>query len=139
MFLLDTNVVSEIRKPNPHRAVVAWLIQAPADHLHLSAVTLGEIQDGIERTRRQDPMKASVIEAWLDAVEATYDVIPMSGRVFRCWARLQHTRSDDLMEDVMIAATALVHDMTVVTRNVNDFKELGVRVLDPFKYRRSAP
>ena len=132
MYLLDTNVVSELRKPRPHGAVVAWL-QATADaELHMSAVTLGEIQAGIELTREQDPGKASEIEAWTDLVAASYNVLPMDAETFRAWARLMHRRSNTYYEDAMIAATAIVHDLTVVTRNVADFRQFDVRVLNPF-------
>ena len=132
MYLLDTNVVSELRKQRPHGAVVAWL-QATADaDLHMSAVTLGEIQAGIELTREQDPGKASEIEAWADLVAASYNVLPMDVETFRAWARLMHRRSNTYYEDAMIAATAIVHDLTVVTRNVADFRQFDVRVLNPF-------
>ena len=133
MYLLDTNVVSELRKPRPHGAVLAWLQATPEADLHLSAVTLGEIQAGIELTREQDAAKAAEIEAWLVLVAGTYNVLPMDGAAFRTWARLMHRKSDTLYEDAMIAATAAVHKLTVVTRNVADFKPFGVKVLDPFK------
>lgn len=132
MFLLDTNVVSELRKRRPHPAVAAWLEQAQDKDLHLSAVTLGELQAGVEITRAQDPAKATEIEAWIDQVAETWNVLPMDATTFRCWARLMHGRQDDLLEDAMIAATAVVHDLTVVTRNLRDFKPFGVRTLDPF-------
>ena len=133
MFLLDTNVVSELRKAKPHGAVLAWIAQADDADLHLSAVTIGEIQSGIEITREQDPDKAAELSAWLDQVAAAYQVLAMDGRVFRDWARLMHRQSDTLYEDAMIAATARVHGLTVVTRNVGDFKALGVEVLNPFR------
>jgi toxin FitB len=133
MYLLDTNVVSELRKPKPHGAVVAWLESVDDAKLFLSAVTLGEIQAGIEITREQDGAKASELEAWLDLVAASYNVLPMDAAVFRDWARLMHKKSNTLYEDAMIAATARVHDLIVVTRNVADFKSLGVELLNPFR------
>ncbi|NBT55882.1 MAG: type II toxin-antitoxin system VapC family toxin, partial [Betaproteobacteria bacterium] len=90
MYLLDTNIISELRKPRPHGAVVAWLQARDDAELYLSVVTLGEIQAGIELTRDQDPAKAREIEAWLDAVAQSYNVLPMDASVFRCWARLMH-------------------------------------------------
>ena len=84
MFLLDTNVVSELRKPKPHGAVVAWLESVDDAHLFLSAVTLGEIQAGIELTREQDMAKASEIEAWLGLVASAYNILPMDAAAFRC-------------------------------------------------------
>ena len=132
MYLLDTNVVSELRRPRPHGAVLAWLASVADQDLHLSAVTLGEIQAGIELTREQDTAKAAEIEAWAAQVASAYEVVPMDGDTFREWARLMHRRSDTLYEDAMIAATARRHGLTVVTRNVADFAAFEVSVLDPF-------
>lgn len=136
MYLLDTNVVSELRRVRPHGAVLAWLQTVDEADLHISAVTIGEIQSGIEITRAQDDQKASEIEAWLVQVIATGQVLAMDAREFRCWARLMHGRSDDLIEDAMIAATALVNNLIVVTRNVRDFKPFGVQTTNPFEMRR---
>jgi len=131
-YLLDTNVVSELRKQRPHGAVLAWLNSQDDADLHLSAVTLGEIQAGIELTREQDPSKADEIETWLALVAEAYNVVPMDAAAFRAWARLMHRKSDTLYEDAMIAATAQVHGLTVATRNVADFKALGIEVFNPF-------
>jgi predicted nucleic acid-binding protein len=131
-YLLDTNVVSELRKPRPHGAVLAWLQSLEDADLYLSAVTVGEIQAGIELTREQDKGKADEIEAWLGSVSEAYNVLPMDAAVFRAWARLMHRKSDTLYEDAMIAATAKVHGLTVATRNVADFKALEIEVFNPF-------
>ena len=132
MYLLDTNILSELRRPKPHGAVLTWLEGVADTDLYLSAVTVGEIQAGIEITRRQDAAKAAAIEAWLDAVMETRHVLPMDGPTFRDWARLMHGKPDTLIEDAMIAATARVHGLTVVTRNMRDFQSFGVSLLDPF-------
>lgn len=133
MYLLDTNVISELRRPRPHGAVVVWL-EGVADHdLHLSAVTLGELQAGVEITREQDPEKAAQIESWIDQVAQTWNVLTLDGRTFRVWAKLMHRRSDELLADALIAATAIIHHLVVVTRNVRDFEPLGVETLNPFE------
>lgn len=133
MYLLDTNVVSELRKPRPYGAVVVWLKFTAEVDVHLSAVTLGEIQAGIELTREQDVTKAAEIERWADLVAASYNILPMDAQTFRVWARLLHRKSDTLYEDAMIAATAIVHKLTVVTRNVDDFAHFAVPLLNPFE------
>ncbi len=137
MYLLDTNIVSELRRPRPHGAVVAWLRSTQDADLHVSAVTLGEIQAGVELTRDQDAAKAAEIETWLGLVAQSYNVLPMDGATFRTWARLMHRRSDTLYEDAMIAATATIHNLTVVTRNVADFANFDLTVLNPFDAPRT--
>ncbi|MCX8522268.1 MAG: type II toxin-antitoxin system VapC family toxin [Rhodoferax sp.] len=132
MYLLDTNVVSELRRQRPHAGVVAWLESMNDAQLHLSAVTIGEIQAGIELTREQDSKKAQEIEAWLDLIAGAYNVLPMDATTFRVWAQLMHRKSNTLYEDAMIAAIAKVHGLTVATRNVADFNALGVDVFNPF-------
>ncbi len=129
MYLLDTNVVSELRRVRPHGAVLKWLEGQDDKDLQLSAVTLGEIQAGIEITRSQDQARANEIEAWADAVCRQLEHIAGDAAIYRSWARLMHGQSDHLYEDALIAATALVHDLTVVTRNLADFEDFGVRLL----------
>jgi toxin FitB len=135
-YLLDTNVVSELRKPKPHGAVLCWIKDLQADQIFLSAVTIGELQTGVELTRRQDSVKAAAIELWVDQLAESLQVLPMDARCFREWARLMEGKAERLLEDVMIAATARIHHLTVATRNERDFKQLGVQVLDPFKTPR---
>jgi predicted nucleic acid-binding protein len=132
VYLLDTNVVSELRKRKPHQGVVEWIRDAPEESLFLSVVSVGEIQAGIEITREQDPRKAAEIEDWLTNVAQTYNIVPADAPIFRRWAQLMHRRPDHHLEDALIAATALVRGMTVVTRNVSDFEPFGVPLLDPF-------
>lgn len=133
MYLLDTNVVSELRRPRPHPAVVEWIRRAPTDQLFVSAVTIGEIQAGIEITRERDAAKADELEVWLRQVLDSYSVLPADAAAFREWARLKHRQPDSLLEDALIAAIAAVHRLTVVTRNERDFDQLGVGSLNPFE------
>lgn len=135
-YLLDTNVVSELRKVKPHGAVLSWISRLQANQIYLSAVTIGELQTGVELTRRQDLEKAREIGLWIDQLAESSQVLPMDAPCFREWARLMQGKAEHLLEDAMIAATARVHDLTVATRNEKDFKQLGVRVLDPFKAPR---
>ena len=134
-YLIDTNVVSEVRKPKPHGAAVAWLHSLELGQAFFSAVTFGEIQRGVELTRRQDPVKANEIEAWAAQLERASQVLSMDAACFREYARLMHDRSDTLSEDAMMAATARVHGLTVSTRNERDFAHFDVAVLNPFKQR----
>jgi predicted nucleic acid-binding protein len=133
-YLLDTNVISELRKIKPHGAVVAWLETLRVEQISLSAVTMAELQTGVELTRWQDPVKAREIEAWLTSVESSFASVPMDSACFREWARLMAGKPDALREDAMIAATARVHRFTVATRDEKDFKHLGVEIINPFKF-----
>jgi toxin FitB len=135
MYLVDTNVISELRKPRPHGAVLAWTQTVDDRDLYICAVTLGEIQAGIEITREHDPTKAAEFESWADQIAATWNIIAMDATIFRVCAKLIHRRSDDLIEDAIIAATAQVHRLQIATRNVKDFKEFNVPVLNPFTFR----
>ncbi|UJS24500.1 type II toxin-antitoxin system VapC family toxin [Thiothrix winogradskyi] len=135
MYLLDTNVVSELRRQKPHGAVVAWLQSVDDKDLYLSSVTLAEIQAGIEITRDQNVQRAIELEEWLDAVATTYNILTLDGAAFRTWAKLMHRKSDTLYEDAMIAAIAKVNKLVVVTRNVTDFESFDVPLLNPFEYK----
>ena len=133
MYLLDTEVVSELRENQPHPGALAWLSGVAPDRLYLSAVTVGEIQTGIEFTRAKDASGAAELEAWLGKLMDTHGVLPMDSAVFRVWGRLLYRRWDLRMTDAMIAATAVVHRLIVVTRNTGDFDLLGVQTINPFE------
>jgi hypothetical protein len=133
LYLLDTNVVSELRRTRPNENVIAWISGLPENSIYLSAVTIGEIQAGIEITRDQNPGKAEELEAWLQRVQSAFGILPMEAAAFREWARLMHRKSETLTEDAMIAATAKVNGLAVATRNVRDFRMLGVTLLNPFE------
>lgn len=134
-YLLDTNVVSELRKPRPHGAVTSWMQTLQPEQIFLSAVTLGELQAGVELTRRQDAAKALEIESWLNSVDASFTALPMDSACFREWARLMHGESQDSMEDAMIAATARVQGLEVATRSEKDLRRFKVRTFNPFRFR----
>lgn len=112
---------------------MAWLKAASNSALHISAVSAGEIQAGIEITRRVDVSKAVELEAWLESMLGTFNILPMDAPTFRVWAKLKSGLSSPLYDDAMIAATALVHDLTVVTRNVRHFSIFPVPMLNPFE------
>ncbi|WP_420636101.1 type II toxin-antitoxin system VapC family toxin [Candidatus Palauibacter sp.] len=134
MYLLDTNVVSELRRPKPHGGVLAWFREIPEADLRISAVTIGEIQAGIEITREQNPVKAAELEDWLGQVLKTFDVLPVDAAAFREWAGLMRRQSETLLQDALIGAVATVHRLTVATRNVRDFERLGVKTINPFAH-----
>ena len=132
-YLLDTNVISELRKSKPHGAVVAWLESLDAEQIFISSVTMGELQAGVELTRRQDAAKANEIESWLAVVERSFSFLDMDTTCFREWSRLMARRPEALRDDAMIAATARIHGLKVATRNERDFVHLAVEILNPFK------
>ncbi len=133
MYLLDTEVVSELRRNQPHPGALAWLSDVAPDRLYLSAVTVGEIQTGVEIARAKDAPGAAELEAWLGKLMDTQRVLPMDSAVFQVWGRLLYRRWDVRMTDAMIAATAVVHRLTVVTPHPGDFDRLGVKTLNPFE------
>jgi predicted nucleic acid-binding protein len=131
-FLVDTNVMSELRKAkrcNPH--VATWRTTVDPDELYVSVLAFGEIRKGIERVRGRDPAQAMVLEAWLALIETTMRSLPIDPAVADVWGRIKAIRSVETV-DAMLAATAIVHDLTFVTRNKRDVAGLGVRVFDPF-------
>jgi toxin FitB len=132
-YLLDTNVVSELRKPKPHGGVLAWLKELKDEQIFLSAVTFGELQRGIERTRAQNRIKAEEIESWVERLAGTSQILPMDTNCFREWARLMEGKQEHLLEDAMVAATARTYGLVVATRNDKDFAQLDVAVENPFR------
>lgn len=132
-YLLDTNVVSEARKPNASPQVTSWLSSVEPNDVYLSVLVLGEIRRGIERVRR-DPQRTRVLEAWFDALqdEFEYRTLVITAPIAQEWGRLNAYRAFPVV-DSLLAATALVHDLTLVTRNVRDVADTGVRLLNPFE------
>jgi toxin FitB len=135
-YLLDTNIVSEVHKPRPHGGVVAWVNSLEEEEFCLSAVTLCELQEGIERRRERDAAMASALEMWVNELEISATIIAMDSRCFRETARLMLRKPEDLLFDAMIAATARVHNLTVSTRNEKDFRQFGVDIYNPFTFRK---
>ncbi len=133
MYLIDTVALSELRRRQRDPAVVAWFERLRTSDLFLSVISIGEIERGIARQRATDPGFAGALAAWLDRVLALYAerVLPFDLATARRWGVLSAALGND-SADLMIAATALEHGLTVVTRNTSDFEPTGVDVLDPF-------
>ncbi len=134
MFLLDTNVVSELRKRKCDPAVAKWFDKVPDSELYLSAITITEIEIGIERQRIADPVFAEQLVKWLDQIFRAFGerILPVTVNVARRWGRLAAQIGNKEL-DLAIAATALEHGLTVVTGNTKHFQRTGVKLLDPFR------
>lgn len=132
-FLLDTNVVSEIRKKVPNVGVAEWFESVPSDELFVSVLVVGEIRQGIERLARRDSVQAEIFERWLVELVGAYGdrVVPVTADVAEVWGRLNVPDPMPVV-DGLLAATALVHGWTLVTRNICDVAQAGVRLLNPF-------
>lgn len=132
-FLLDTNIVSEARKPTGNAHVKAWMASVPGTDLYLSVLVVGEIRQGIERLRRRDPAQAAVYETWLATLLRDYaqHVLPFTTAVAEEWGRL-NAPSPLPVIDGLLAATACVWGLTLVTRNTVDLVRTGVPLLNPF-------
>lgn len=135
MYLFDTNIVSELRRPKPHGGVLAWVDSVPNERIFISAASFSEIQKAIEALRPRDPEKAAILDAWADRLISKTNVLPMTGAIFRLWAKLMRKRSDAVYEDAMLAATAISHQLTMVTRNSKDFETFGCAWFNPFEFR----
>ncbi|WP_263357797.1 type II toxin-antitoxin system VapC family toxin [Acidicapsa ligni] len=122
MYLLDTNIISETRKPRPHGGVLAWIRTVPPEQLFLSAVTMGELQRGLESLYKKDVGKAQEIHQWVNRLAAIYEVIPADGAIFRKWATITRDKPKHPWEDALIAATACERRLIVATRNTKDFE-----------------
>lgn len=132
-FLLDTNIVSELRRgARTPPDLLTWFDQQPARSLFLSILSVGEIRQGIEKVRRSDPRQAGALDRWLHGLTQYYEdrLLYADGAVAEEWGRLRAGRNVPVI-DALLAATARVHDLTLVTRNVRDFRALPVRVLNP--------
>jgi toxin FitB len=133
-YLLDTNVVSELRKREPDPQVLAWYGSVTSAELFLSVLTIGEIRLGIERLRRKDRSQAEVLEQWLQGLHAAYrdHLIDVDADVAEEWGRLNVPNQFPII-DGLLAASASVHGCTLVTRNVSDLARSGISVLNPFE------
>ena len=134
-YLVDTNVLSELRRKQPDGRVVAWMEQRPAQALYLSVLTLGEIRKGIERL--QGDARQSALLDWLEVELPRFfwgRVLAVDAHTADRWDRLQGSAGRPLPAiDSLLAATALQHDLTLVTRNTADFDGLGVRLVNPWQ------
>ena len=131
MYLIDTVVLSQLRKPKRDVRLASWIKKQRTSDLYLSVVTVGEIERGIVLQRTRDPDFATALASWLDRVLALYGerVLPFNGQIARRWGQLSAALGDNT---AMISATALQHGLTVVTRNLSDFEPTGVAIFNPF-------
>jgi predicted nucleic acid-binding protein len=136
-FLVDTNVVSELRKRVPDPRVLAWQRSQRRAEVYLSTLVVGEIRQGVERVRPRDPRQAEALDRWLAGLLLTYRdrLLPVTAEVTQEWGRLNASSQPPPVIDGLMAATARVHQLTLVTRNVADVARTGVAVLDPFDAR----
>ena len=138
MYLLDTNVIAELRKaksPKVDQNVLAWANRVSAASLFLSVITVLELEKGVLLIERRDPTQGALLRSWLDThVLPTFRdrIFPVDTAVAQCCARL-HVPTPRPDRAALIAATALVHGLTIVTRNVNDFAPTGVEIVNPWE------
>jgi predicted nucleic acid-binding protein len=136
-YLLDTNIVSELRRKVPDGATLAWLETVSSHELFLSVLTVGEIRQGVERLAVRDPGQAAILDEWSHRLVTDYAdrIIPVTVEAAESWGRL-NAGSPLPLVDGLLAATALVHNWTLVTRNTKDVERTGVRLLNPFEKSR---
>ncbi len=134
-YLFDTNVVLELRRPRPHGGVQVWVESRAAEAMYLSVLVLGEIRCGVERLRPRDPSQSQSLERWLASLEGRFAdrIIAIDEVIAHAWGRLSATDSVSPV-DGLLAATALVHGLTVVTRDKRPFERVGVPYFDPWTY-----
>ena len=132
-FLLDTNIISETRKRSPNDGVMAFLSTVNPRSLFISVLTLGELRKGIAIKRRTDPPMAKLLEEWVDGLERMFAdrILPVDVSIANRWGEISADRSRPVI-DTLIAATALRHELAVVTRNVVDFDGLNVEIINPW-------
>ncbi len=132
-YLLDTNVISELRRPSPNAEVASWFEEAAGEDLFLSVLVVGEIRQGIERLRARDPEQAGAFERWLDSLQRDFRdrLLPVSAAVADAWGRLNAPTPLPVV-DSLLAATALVHGLVFVTRDTSKLEGAGVPLLDPW-------
>jgi len=132
-YLLDTNVVSEIRRKQRNEQVVSFLDSIHASRLFISVLTLGELRKGVEVKKRSDPAAAELLERWVDGLESSYvdRVLGVDLATARLWGELSADRTRPVI-DTLLAATAIVRGMTFVTRNTSDVQGITLRVLNPW-------
>ncbi len=133
-FLLDTNVVSEMRRPKPHPGVVQWYAARSSSEIFLSAITIGEIHRGILKAQATESAKAEALSSWLTVLETSFGdaILPVDSAVAKHRAGLRHAFAQRDPVDLLIAATARAHGLVVATRNIRDFQGIGIPLFDPF-------
>lgn len=134
-FLLDTNILSELRKAKPHGGVLSWFIANQSAGLATPSIAIFEMQMGAEKVRENDPLRAAEFDFWITRVAGGSNVLPLDAEAAREAARLLKKLPMALVADAMIAAIAKVHGLVIATRNIKDFEQFGVKLVNPFQYR----
>ena len=135
-YLLDTNVISETRRSRADQGVIAFLFAAEGTSLFVSVLTMGELRKGVEAKRRVDPIVAESLKQWVDGIETSFAdrILPVSTAIARIWGEQTAIRSLPVI-DTLIAATAIAHDLALVTRNTKDTEHTGVQLINPWQQR----